>query len=392
MKRLHTAAAAVPSPDAPAESVLAAAGGVDAPRRTQLRELLPTMLSRRSWDLRRNPYARFGLFWGIPVPVFSLAIDLMARGWPLAPASIAELLRINPLQWFLLLHPLFFMGIFGAMGHIRLQRDAEIRRLITSLRHKVRQLDQANQDLGQLEVLKSEFVSNVTHELKTPLVTVRGYCEMLAKGRLGPVTEPQARALETMSRNVHRLLGMIQNILQFGRLKQQGELSLSRSRFDVLDLVQRLAADFDPILGERRLSLGIDAAGRGLEAVADRDQIAHVISNLLSNACKFTPPEGRITIGIRQLRTGELRIEVSDTGPGIPPEEQALVFERFRQADGSQRRKYGGTGLGLAIVREILQSHGSVIRLESRVGEGSRFWFELPGAHGPGGSGDSTSM
>ena len=352
------------------------------PRRTQLGELVRIIPSRYSWNLRQNPYARFGLLWGVPVPVFSLLIDLLARGLPPTPANIALLLRANPLQWFFLLHPLFFAGIFGAMGHLRLQRDAEIRRLITSLRDKVRQLDQANQDLGQLEVLKSEFVSNVTHELKTPLVTVRGYCEMLLKGRLGPLADTQRKALETMSRNVHRLLGMIQDILQFGHLKQQGELTLSRVRFNVVELAQRLAADFEPLLAERRQALEFEMTGRVIEAVADREQIAHVLSNLISNACKFTPPEGRITIAVREIRSGAVRVEVRDTGPGIPPDEHGVVFERFRQADGSQRRRFGGTGLGLAIVREILQAHGTSIQLASRVGEGSRFWFELPGPGG----------
>jgi signal transduction histidine kinase len=241
----------------------------------------------------------------------------------------------------------------------------------------VQRLSAANEELRELDRLKEEFTGNVTHELKTPLVTIKGYAELLLGGDLGALEEPQQRSLKVISKNVARLIELIDQILLF-RQHETTPLSRQLRPFPLRELLSEVEETFRPQLAEKRLEFRVEMPSTPITVVADRSRIERVFTNLVANAVKFTPNEGSIVIRLTVPRDGRVAVSVEDNGCGIPKEAQRYIFDRYRQADGSVRRRFGGTGLGLAIVKRILQAHGVDIAVDSDVGKGSAFRFELP--------------
>ncbi len=223
--------------------------------------------------------------------------------------------------------------------------------------------------------LRQDFVANVSHELKTPLTSVRGYAETLLEGGLDDL-EHRDGFVRVIRDQATRLQAMVEDLLSLAELEQP-DAKLRLEEFDLRDLVQRQVADLESRADRAGLALAL-APGGPEPVQADRGRIGQVIANLLDNALKYTE-RGQVEVSLGG-DDATVSCEVRDTGPGIPEEEQPRIFERFYRVDKARAREKGGTGLGLSIVKHILALHGGDISLRSRPGEGSSFRFSIPRA------------
>lgn len=246
---------------------------------------------------------------------------------------------------------------------------------------KSRLLEEANQELMKLDELKSNFLANISHELKAPLVSTKGYIDFILTGKLGPVSEKQNRGLSVSRDNLNHLSRLISSLLDFSKVTS-GILKLHMETCSIRDLIESCveSVKVDARQNEKELEFTIEMPADLPLIYADADRIREVLMNLLTNAEKFTQNRGRIKVIVQPHGTGDefLVVSVMDNGIGVPKEHLNRIFTRFYQVDGSSTRKYGGTGLGLAIVKEILEAHGCKIHVESEEGIGSKFTFTLP--------------
>jgi signal transduction histidine kinase len=338
-----------------------------------VREFGAALFVPGTYDPRRNSYLLFGLAWGLPVPLLSALLSFRAGSAPFAGP-------MGPwwaLELFLWLHPLFFAVVFGALGTIRHQKNQRIEALLLEVQSDNARLARANAELQELDRVRDAFLANVTHELRTPLVTLRGYVDMLSQERLGGLENAQRRALEVMGGNVQRLQRQIEDLLSAQR-NLDPKATIEPREVPLPALVEEVVARHRPALEQRELRFAIEPAIPTLTLWGDRERLGCVLDNLLGNAIKFSEPGGRITMRFGEPGEGLLPVEIEDQGCGIPLEAQDHIFERFRQADGSIRRRYGGSGLGLALVRAALALHGCDIGVRSRPGEGACFQLQLP--------------
>lgn len=250
------------------------------------------------------------------------------------------------------------------------------RRLEQRVQERTADLQHALNRLTELNQLKTNFISNISHELRTPLTHLKGYLDILADQSLGPLTPPQVEALQVLKRAENRLERLIDDLIQFS-LAARGELSLRFSEFCLEDLIEQVISQAGLKAGAKDISMRTRIAQRLPPVRADREKIGWVLTQLLDNAIKFTPPGGRVSIETH-LENDLASVAVIDTGIGIPAERIPEIFEPFHQLDGSVTRRYAGTGLGLAMARRILEAHGSLIKVESALGKGSQFEFSLP--------------
>jgi signal transduction histidine kinase/DNA-binding response OmpR family regulator len=261
---------------------------------------------------------------------------------------------------------------------------------VEQLEESNRKLAAANDELKELDRVKSDLLANVSHELRTPLTAIKGYTDYLLDGKLGPVTEKQERGLVVVQRNLDRLSKSINALLDFSRM-ELGRITLNVQPFNLAQIVEALQTTLRSELEKKRIAFVADVPADLPPVVADRDKLSQVFENLAINALKFTPEGGRITVSA--ARVGGLdrplvEVAVADTGIGIPDGQLGKIFNRFHQVDGSTTRRFGGVGLGLAIVKSILDAHGAGIVVESEIGRGTSFRFTLPlltkGAEAPG--------
>lgn len=341
-------------------------------------EFVRAMVKRRSYDPRRNLYLLFGFCWGLPIPLFSLYLGFSLAGEKPSLGGIPGLLAAQPWQSAFLLHPLLFAAVFGVLGTVYAIKEEQVARLLRDLRGKVRELNVANRELQELDRMKDEFLSNVTHELKTPLVTIQGYSEMLDAGRLGELSEKQRKALSVMKRNQERLQELIRQLLRYGKMEERSA-QVFIGEISVLKLFKYLEQSFQPVMEAKGVEFLVLPPAEDVHVAGQEDLIEQAMRNLIGNARKFTDSGGRVAVTVDTSAAPEqLGLVVEDSGCGIAEDALPFIFERFRQGDGSIRRKYGGTGLGLAIVKKIVDAHRADIRVESKVGEGSRFTIVLP--------------
>jgi PAS domain S-box-containing protein len=254
---------------------------------------------------------------------------------------------------------------------------AELGEARAALQERNVQLERLNTELRSLDEMKSNLLANVSHELHTPLVSIKGYTEMILKRKLGPLTPEQERGLGVALKNIDRLIELIDNLLSFARI-ETGETQLTLEDIPLWQLVDEAVDLVGERIKRRGLSVTTQYESDDLVVRGDRVKLGQVFTNLLTNAVKFNREGGSIAVAARRGRGGFVEIEVADTGIGIPPEEQERIFERFYQVDSGSRRRYEGTGIGLSIVREILRLHGCSIRVASTPGEGTTFAFTLP--------------
>lgn len=251
---------------------------------------------------------------------------------------------------------------------------ARLTATIADLEASNRALQQSNEELKELDRLKSDLLANVSHELRTPLTAIQGYAEALSGEILGPLEDPQRKALSVVSRNVGRLQTMINELLSYARLESR-RIELEQRTFDLATAVEQVVGQVRASRGGQ-VEIAIHAPENLPEVVGDPQRIGQVLENLLTNAVKFTAPGGAVTVALTR-QGDQVEVAVGDTGIGIPKEALPKIFDRFYQVDSSSTRRYGGIGLGLAIVREIVRAHGSTIAVESEVGKGTTFRFSL---------------
>jgi signal transduction histidine kinase len=264
-------------------------------------------------------------------------------------------------------------GAFDQMAD-SLERAHERRLLEEELRRKNYQLEQQNLAIQEANRLKTEFVSMVSHELRTPLTSIQGYAELLLEDE--QIAEEQRESLTLVKKNSDRLLGLINDLLDLSRI-EAGRVDLQRSSLDLARLILEVAGSLRPLIEAKRQRLRLEL-GDALPAVwADADRVTQILTNLISNAHKYTLVEGSITVAARR-DDGFVRVDVSDTGIGLSPEDQAQLFTKFFTAHHRSPQAGGGTGLGLVITRLLVELHGGRITVCSTPGQGSTFSFSLP--------------
>jgi PAS domain S-box-containing protein len=227
----------------------------------------------------------------------------------------------------------------------------------------------------EMERLKREFVSTVSHELRTPLTAIRGSLTLLAVGALGKMGDQADKVVKIAERNCLRLINLINDLLDIEKL-EAGKLEMVFEDTGVGNIIERSVDSVRAFAEQYGVKIETDKAPE-TKVRADADRIVQVLVNLLSNAIKYSPRDGVVNVKVEQLASS-MRVSIIDHGRGIPPEFIDKVFERFEQVETMDSKKKGGTGLGLAICRAIVEQHHGRIAVESEVGKGSTFWFEIP--------------
>jgi PAS domain S-box-containing protein len=249
------------------------------------------------------------------------------------------------------------------------------------LRHLLEGLNRQIQEVNQR---KSEFVTLVSHELQTPLTSMIGYIELLLEGQGGPLAKRQREWVGIIGDNADRLMALIDDLLDIARI-EAGRIELKRTPLDLVPLIQEVARALRPQLEGKDQWFSLELAEALPAVVGDADRVRQILTNLLSNALKYTPSGGRITITARG-DAGRVRVAVQDTGIGLAPEDQAQLFTPFFRAQNDATQGVGGTGLGLAITRALVELHGGAITATSAPGQGSTFSFTLPALQEPAGT------
>ena len=230
-------------------------------------------------------------------------------------------------------------------------------------------------ELKRLERVRKDFVANVSHELKTPLTSIKGYVEALLDGAKD---EPEkcAHFLGIIQKHTESLNAILSDLLQLSTVESD-VYRWKRDVVPVADLLERSARVLRPVAERRRQTLTIRPCPGSLRLCGDLDRLTEALVNLLDNAVKYTPEGGAVTVEA-SAADGGVRMTVADTGLGIPPKELSRIFERFYRVDRARSREPGGTGLGLSIVKHIIEAHGGRIAVQSTVGKGSSFTVFLP--------------
>ena len=233
-------------------------------------------------------------------------------------------------------------------------------------------LGETNASLERASEAKSRFLANVSHELRTPMTAILGFTDALLAGVDGPLNAEQEASLGWVQRGGQDLLGLINEILDLSKI-ESGKLTIDAQPFDPRELVEAVVAQHRSLAAQKGIRLGWSDAGAPAEVVLDRQRVRQILVNLVGNALKFTEA-GQVDIETGRAAGGGLLVTVRDTGPGIAPEQQELIFEEFHQAEGAGQ----GSGLGLAISRRLARAMGGDVDLESEPGRGSTFSLVLP--------------
>lgn len=264
----------------------------------------------------------------------------------------------------------------GKLDH-RIQVDTN-----DELRELAEDFNLMAEKLGELDEMKRDFVSNVTHELRSPMTSIRGYIDLLLQGAAGVINETQRDYLSVVKNSSVRLGRFIDNLLDVAKIEAH-KLSLTPEPLSLFDLAHEMEVLFKPQLDEKFLIFKNLVSKNIAQAFADKDKLAEVFINLTSNAIKFSPEKG--TIALQATEEGNhLEVSIHDQGAGIPPEQAAKLFNKFEQVKSTQglARKHKGTGLGLTITKGIIEAHGGKIWIKSppdlNAGTGTAFYFTVP--------------
>jgi signal transduction histidine kinase/CheY-like chemotaxis protein/CHASE3 domain sensor protein len=257
------------------------------------------------------------------------------------------------------------------------QINSQLEEQAQTLEHQRDDLQRSQRELQRANEYKSEFLANMSHELRTPLNSSLILAKLLSENRAGNLDAEQVKFAETIYGAGNDLLTLINDILDLSKI-EAGKLDVRPEAVALARLVDELKDTFKPIAQEKQLELAVSIEDGVPEAITtDPVRFMQILKNLLSNALKFTE-RGGVTLTVRRTRDGLLGFDVKDTGIGIDPAQHEVIFEAFRQADGTTNRKYGGTGLGLSISRDLARLLGGKLTVESAVGRGSTFTLTLP--------------
>jgi signal transduction histidine kinase len=264
---------------------------------------------------------------------------------------------------------------FNGMADAIHKRDLELSELNKTLEQRVIETQQAREQAETADQVKSAFLASMSHELRTPLNSIINFTKFVLKGVMGPVTEKQTETLGKVVQSGKHLLDLINNILDISKI-ESGSLKLFvEENVNVREIIQTAAATAEALLIEKPVALKIHIDESLPLITGDRQRILQIMLNLLSNACKFTE-SGFIEINAR-LENAEILFSIKDTGPGIPSEDHAAVFEPFKQTETGLRQG-AGTGLGMPISKSLVEAHGGQLWLESIPSEGTTFYVTLP--------------
>lgn len=248
--------------------------------------------------------------------------------------------------------------------------------LTTNLLDKIAQKDQDFKKLEELDQLKSEFLATLSHELKTPLVSIKGYLDLMASEKMGPLTEKQEKALRVSLKNTSHLNTLISSILNFARM-EAGKLRFDLTNQKLLPHLNDILDSLRPIADNRQISLQLNAEEDLPMVVIDAELIHRVMINLIENAIKFSSPGSIVVIEAVKDNIERIKVKVKDKGKGIPADKLEKIKTPFFQADKSDTRPTGGLGLGLAIAEKILVGHGTSLSIESQENAGTTCSFYL---------------
>ena len=235
-------------------------------------------------------------------------------------------------------------------------------------------------DLRARDQLKTQFLANISHDLRTPLTAVITHAEILRDGLLGPLSDRQMESINGIISGGRQLLNQVGEILTYAR-GAADQLTVVPVTFAIGEVLRQVSSLNESLLARKHLECVVDIEASTPPIVADREKVTHIVGNLFGNAIDFTPAGGRVWLKAamrRQREVAELLVEVGDTGVGIAPEHHDLIFREFAQVDATPSRPHHGTGLGLTIARKLVELHGGQIWVESALGTGSRFYFTIP--------------
>jgi len=230
--------------------------------------------------------------------------------------------------------------------------------------------------MKEVEQLKSDFVANVSHELRSPLNAIQKSLDLILDQTAGAINANQKEFLSLAKDNVERLTRLINDLLDLAKI-EAGKMELKKARTDLKALARNAVASFTGWFREKDITARLDMPNTPLDLEMDADKITQVLNNLLSNALKFTPPKGEIRITLNAA-AGPIEVSVTDTGIGIAPIDMQRIFNKFEQAGANHPISVNGTGLGLPLAKEIVKKHGGGMRVTSEIGKGSTFTFTLP--------------
>jgi signal transduction histidine kinase len=257
------------------------------------------------------------------------------------------------------------------------ESEDQLRAINKSLDLKMGQLAESNVALYESNRLKSEFLANVSHELRTPLNSILGFAELL-RDTTGDKADPRtARYLQNILNSGRNLLELINDLLDLAKI-EAGRMEVRSAPLPLNDLFEGLTGILKPLSEKKQLTIVTSIAGDVPILQTDAAKLQQVLYNFLSNAIKFSPAGAQIDLTAERIEDGRVLISVADRGPGIDPDKQQIIFEKFRQIDGSVTREHGGTGLGLAISKELTTLMGGVIGVRSTPGAGATFYILLP--------------
>jgi GAF domain-containing protein len=316
--------------------------------------VVPNILEERAYAPRmRQLLERFGFRASLAVPL--LREDRIIGGLVVRRKSIGEF-RLEVIE---------LLKTFATQSVLAIQNA----RLFREIEDKSRQIEAANRH-------KSEFLANMSHELRTPLNAIIGFSEVLKERMFGELNDKQAEYTDDILTSGQHLLSLINEILDLSKV-EAGRMELELATFDLPLAIDNARVFVRERVTRHGIHLDVSVDERLGDFIGDERKIKQILLNLLSNAVKFTPEGGRIGISARQS-DGAVEICVSDTGVGIAPEDQARIFEEFRQVGSNSTHKSEGTGLGLTLAKKFVELHGGKIWVESQVGKGSTFSFSLP--------------
>jgi len=259
----------------------------------------------------------------------------------------------------------------NAMAVFRAAKERE--RLQKEIAAKKMELEAANKKLQQLDKIKSDFVSNVAHEFRTPLAIIKGNVDLVNKGGLGPVAPVQKEMLDGAINIVNRLSRLVNDLLDISKI-ESGKMELKKEPVQMNKIIEENLIIFDKMIKDKKQGLQKDLARDLPEVSADKDKVTQVFINLLSNAVKYTPESKEIRIKTVNLEK-EIMVEISDAGEGVAPDNLDKIFDKFTRVTAEKKE---GTGLGLPIAKDIVSLHKGRIWVKSELGEGSQFYFTLP--------------
>ena len=243
------------------------------------------------------------------------------------------------------------------------------------VKERTAELEKAYQKLSELNKLKNNFISNISHELRTPMTHVKGYIDLLLANDFGALTTDQHEAIEVLKRASERLSRLIDDLILFSTA-ETSTIQITKIDIDMHALAKEVVEQNLARAGQKNIRLWLDCPQQTLNAHADPERVQWVINQLIDNAIKYTQPDGEVFLRVVPSN-GTIKVSVIDTGIGIDPARFNEMFEPFHQLDGSSTRKQGGTGLGLTLAKKIVEAHGSRLVVSSIPGKGSKFDFLL---------------